>query len=44
MSEVFDFHTVKPGTFEIGPFTVHTERVAHPVERTASASSTAAGR
>lgn len=32
MSEVFDFHTVKPGTFEIGPFTVHTERVAHPVE------------
>jgi ribonuclease BN (tRNA processing enzyme) len=32
MSEVFDFHTVKPGTFEIGPFTVHTERVRHPVE------------
>jgi ribonuclease BN (tRNA processing enzyme) len=32
MSEVFDFHTVKPGTFEIGPFTVRTERVAHPVE------------
>ncbi|MFD8937676.1 MBL fold metallo-hydrolase [Streptomyces sp. NPDC059578] len=32
MSEVFDFHTVKPGTFDIGPFTVRTERVAHPVE------------
>jgi ribonuclease BN (tRNA processing enzyme) len=32
MSEVFDFHTVKPGTFEIGPLTVHTERVRHPVE------------
>ncbi len=32
MSEVFDFHTVKPSTFEVGPFTVHTERVAHPVE------------
>jgi ribonuclease BN (tRNA processing enzyme) len=32
MSEVFDFRTVKPGTFDIGPFTVHTERVCHPVE------------
>lgn len=32
MSEVFDFHTVKPSTFEIGPFLVHIERVAHPVE------------
>lgn len=32
MSEVFDFHTVKPSTFDLGPFTVHTERVAHPVE------------
>ncbi len=32
MSEVFDFHTLKPGSFEIGPFTVRTERVAHPVE------------
>ncbi|MGW0082422.1 MBL fold metallo-hydrolase [Streptomyces sp. NPDC003393] len=32
MSEVFDFHTVKPGTFDIGPFTAHTELVAHPVE------------
>ncbi|MEU3535635.1 MULTISPECIES: MBL fold metallo-hydrolase [Streptomyces] len=32
MSEVFDFRTVKPATFEIGPFTVHTDRVRHPVE------------
>ena len=32
MSEVFDFHTVKPSTFDLGPFTVHTERVRHPVE------------
>jgi ribonuclease BN (tRNA processing enzyme) len=32
MSEVFDFHTVKPGTFEAGPFTLRTERVRHPVE------------
>ncbi|MEJ8635248.1 MBL fold metallo-hydrolase [Streptomyces sp. NPDC006475] len=32
MSEVFDFHTLKPGTFELGPFSVRTERVAHPVE------------
>ncbi|GHH76561.1 MBL fold metallo-hydrolase [Streptomyces sulfonofaciens] len=32
MSEVFDFHTVKPGAFDIGPFTVRTEKVRHPVE------------
>ncbi|MFF2845514.1 MBL fold metallo-hydrolase [Streptomyces sp. NPDC058001] len=32
MSEVFDFHTVKPGGFDIGPFAVRTERVRHPVE------------
>ncbi|MGW6460670.1 MBL fold metallo-hydrolase [Streptomyces sp. NPDC055078] len=32
MSEVFDFHTLKPGSFDIGPFAVRTERVAHPVE------------
>ncbi|MGW1137985.1 MBL fold metallo-hydrolase [Streptomyces zhihengii] len=32
MSEVFDFHTLKPGSFEIGPFSVRTERMAHPVE------------
>ncbi|WNO74353.1 MBL fold metallo-hydrolase [Streptomyces sp. AM8-1-1] len=32
MSEVFDFHTLKAGTFELGPFLVRTERVAHPVE------------
>ncbi|RSS88116.1 MBL fold metallo-hydrolase [Streptomyces sp. WAC05292] len=32
MSEVFDFRTLKPGAFEIGPFQVRTERVSHPVE------------
>ncbi|MBT2527779.1 MBL fold metallo-hydrolase [Streptomyces flavidovirens] len=32
MAEVFDFHTLKPGVFDIGPFSVRTEKVAHPVE------------
>ncbi|MFI6349503.1 MBL fold metallo-hydrolase [Streptomyces sp. NPDC050560] len=32
MSEVFDFHTVKPGSYDVGPFTVRTEKVRHPVE------------
>lgn len=32
MSEVFDFHTLKSGSFDIGPFAVRTERVCHPVE------------
>lgn len=32
MSEVFDFHTLKSGSFDIGPFSIRTERVAHPVE------------
>ncbi|WP_411102147.1 MBL fold metallo-hydrolase [Streptomyces sp. cmx-4-9] len=32
MSEVFDFRTLKPGSFEIGPFRIRTERVSHPVE------------
>ncbi|MFD6418856.1 MBL fold metallo-hydrolase [Streptomyces sp. NPDC060194] len=32
MSEVFDFHTLKSGSFDIGPFSVRTERVSHPVE------------
>ncbi|WP_329457688.1 MBL fold metallo-hydrolase [Streptomyces sp. NBC_01497] len=32
MSEVFDFHTLKPGTFDIGPLTVRTEKMAHPVD------------
>ncbi|GFH33904.1 MBL fold metallo-hydrolase [Streptomyces pacificus] len=32
MSEVFDFHSLKPGVFEIGPFSLRTEKVAHPVE------------
>jgi ribonuclease BN (tRNA processing enzyme) len=32
MREVFDFHTLKSGSFDIGPFTVRTEKVSHPVE------------
>ncbi|GGO89197.1 MBL fold metallo-hydrolase [Wenjunlia tyrosinilytica] len=32
MREVFDFRTLRPGTFSVGPFTVRTVRVAHPVE------------
>lgn len=32
MGEVFDFRTLKAGTFEIGPFAVVTERMRHPVE------------
>ncbi|MET9951375.1 MBL fold metallo-hydrolase [Streptomyces sp. NPDC006339] len=32
MSEVFGFQTLKSGTFEVGPFTVRTEKVCHPVE------------
>ncbi|MFC8505370.1 MBL fold metallo-hydrolase [Streptomyces sp. NPDC057411] len=32
MSEVFDFRTLKSGAFEIGPFSVRTEKVCHPVE------------
>ncbi|WP_419995324.1 MBL fold metallo-hydrolase [Streptomyces boninensis] len=32
MAEVFDFRTLQGGSFELGPFTVHTDRVAHPVE------------
>jgi ribonuclease BN (tRNA processing enzyme) len=32
MQEVFDFRTLTPGTFELGPFTIRTARVCHPVE------------
>ncbi|MFF8411947.1 MBL fold metallo-hydrolase [Streptomyces omiyaensis] len=32
MSEVFDFRALGSGTFELGPFTVRTEKVCHPVE------------
>ncbi|WP_411086884.1 MBL fold metallo-hydrolase [Streptomyces sp. 061-3] len=32
MSEVFDFHTLKSGSFDIGPFSVRTEKVCHPVD------------
>lgn len=32
MSEVFDFRTLRPGTFRLGPFDVSTDLVSHPVE------------
>jgi ribonuclease BN (tRNA processing enzyme) len=32
MSEVFEFRTLAPGSFRVGPFTVATELVTHPVE------------
>ncbi|MBY8887967.1 MBL fold metallo-hydrolase [Streptomyces sp. PTM05] len=32
MSEVFDFRTLTPGSFRVGPFTLRAERVRHPVE------------
>jgi ribonuclease BN (tRNA processing enzyme) len=32
MSEVFDFRTLAPGSFELGPFTIRAARVCHPVE------------
>jgi ribonuclease BN (tRNA processing enzyme) len=32
MTEIFDFRTLCPGTLVVGPFTVTTARVNHPVE------------
>ncbi|MDH6110703.1 ribonuclease BN (tRNA processing enzyme) [Kitasatospora sp. MAP12-15] len=32
MTEVFDFHTLTPGTFRLGPLTVTAVQVNHPVE------------
>ena len=32
MKEVFDFRTLRNGTFTLGPFTITSTRVAHPVE------------
>ncbi|WP_406265091.1 MBL fold metallo-hydrolase [Actinacidiphila glaucinigra] len=32
MSEVFDFRTLEPGTFRLGPFTITADVVSHPVE------------
>ncbi|ARZ69907.1 MBL fold metallo-hydrolase [Streptomyces sp. HU2014] len=32
MGEVFDFRTLTPGAFALGPLTVRTDRVRHPVE------------
>jgi ribonuclease BN (tRNA processing enzyme) len=32
MREQFDFHTLQPGRFELGPFTLRVDRMNHPVE------------
>jgi ribonuclease BN (tRNA processing enzyme) len=32
LRETYDFRTMAPGSFEIGPFTVDLARVAHPIE------------
>ncbi|MEU4094005.1 MBL fold metallo-hydrolase [Streptomyces sp. NPDC026673] len=32
MSEVFDFRTLEPGTFRLGPFSITADVVSHPVE------------
>ncbi len=32
LDDVYDFHDLSEGTTQIGPFTVHAERVNHPVE------------
>src|SRR6266550_7247752 len=32
LDDVYSFHTLTPGTFFLGPFTIATERVNHPVE------------
>ncbi|WP_037605372.1 MBL fold metallo-hydrolase [Streptacidiphilus rugosus] len=32
MKEVFDFHTLREGSFDLGPLTITATRVAHPVE------------
>jgi ribonuclease BN (tRNA processing enzyme) len=32
LEDVYEFHTLHPGTFPIGPFQITAERVNHPVE------------
>jgi len=32
LDDVYTFHDLKPGTFDIGPFAVSVDRVNHPVE------------
>ena len=32
MTEVFDFHELAPGTFELGPFSARVDTVNHPVD------------
>jgi ribonuclease BN (tRNA processing enzyme) len=32
LDDVYDFHVLAPGSFQLGPFTVTADRVNHPVE------------
>jgi ribonuclease BN (tRNA processing enzyme) len=32
MTEVFDFHELTPGAFDLGPFTARVDTVNHPVD------------
>jgi ribonuclease BN (tRNA processing enzyme) len=32
LDDVYEFHTLRPGKFQIGPFNVTADRVEHPVE------------
>ncbi len=32
LDDVYEFHTLQPGTFRIGPLTVTVDRVEHPIE------------
>lgn len=32
LDDVYDFHTLEPGTFTVGPFSVTVDRVNHPIE------------
>ncbi|MGH3655018.1 MAG: MBL fold metallo-hydrolase [Micromonosporaceae bacterium] len=32
LEDVYDFHTMRPGTFQVGPFRLTVDRVNHPVE------------
>ncbi|GAB3963751.1 MBL fold metallo-hydrolase [Actinoallomurus acanthiterrae] len=32
MRQAFDFHTLRPGAFRLGPFTITTAPMSHPVE------------
>lgn len=32
LTDVYDVHTLKPSTFDLGPFSITVDRVTHPVE------------